>query len=469
MQTWSIDDYSEGLLDRADDNVIPANASPDCQNWFSVELGKMRKRRGQAHLNSSALPAAIQGLFAYYPTSTTRKIIAASNGIAYVWNSSTEAFHSIKTGLSTTQPIMFEACINYLVGMDGTNAPWKYDGTTVTALANAPAKGKLPVMYMEKLMCVDPDTDLSTIVMSDDFDPETWPGASYWEFAKGDGDIITNIKVYQNQLFVFKRRSSHKLVGIDMSDFHYYLVDERVGCVGPNAADIGGSYLYFVADDGLYAFNGMTAYNISRDRIPISWEGINKQYLHKATVTSWNGMILFSLPEGDSTYNNVVLLYVPPAEGAVGGKFWRWRGISASCFMQYNTGSAVHLYSGNSNAGYIDRQDYGTDDFGEKILAYWDGPAFDGTVPMGYKRFRNAFIVHSPDTVDKVNLLMSIDYGAFMPVSMYQEDNHITQYRFEPGNNKARYMTPRFVHDGKGPCEIRGFSCPYELTARLMK
>ena len=163
-----------------------------------------------------------------------------------------------------------------------------------------------------------------------------------------------------------------------MDDFRLEEMDSRLGCVGPLAAAALGPYLYFVSDEGLCVFNGMSATNISAGRIPKLWDRINKEKLNKAAVGVWDNIVWFALPEGESTYNNLVIAYIP---GSDGGKFWPWRGINASCFQPFDDGTKVVLYAGDSNAGYINQQDIGTDDFGDPIHAYWEGRAFDQGLP----------------------------------------------------------------------------------------
>src|SRR5690606_2743948 len=113
-------------------------------------------------------------------------------------------------------------------------------------------------------------------------------------------------------------RSLHSLRGTSLDDFRLEELDSRLGCVGPRAAAALGPYLYFVSDDGLCVFNGMRAVNLTAERIPKLWSQINKAQLHKAAVAVWDDLVWFALPEGDADYNNLVIAYVPPADGGVG-------------------------------------------------------------------------------------------------------------------------------------------------------
>jgi hypothetical protein len=461
MQNWEIRDFSEGLIDKADDNLLPENAARDCQNFIGRYIGSLKKRGGQARLNpEAALGGPILGLYAYYYGTpiATRRLVAAANGVVAWWDFKDKKWTNLKTGLKTTNPFMFETCVNYMVCFNGLDKPWKWNGTTVSDLANAPADGQFPVLHKEKLFVV-PVTDPSAIYWSESFQPEEWPEVNFWKVKEGDGDEITCLKKHLGELIIFKRRSIHSLRGTSLDDFRLEEMDSRLGCVGPLAAAALGPYLYFVSDEGLCVFNGMSATNISAGRIPKLWDRINKEKLNKAAVGVWDNIVWFALPEGESTYNNLVIAYIP---GSDGGKFWPWRGINASCFQPFDDGAKVVLYAGDSNAGYINQQDIGTDDFGDPIHAYWEGRAFDQGLPEYEKKAKHIYVQDSPETINAVMLQISLDYGNFNTLNLKTNDGMIRDFLLPHGFNKWRYLTPRLSHDQIGPCEVRGLLVPYK-------
>ncbi len=462
VQEWEIMDFSEGLIDRVDDNLLPDNAAKDCQNFIGRKVGNMKPRPGQSRLNSTVLAGAVQGLHAYYYGNNRKLVVAAGGAVAY-WNPSTEAFVNLKDSLNANALTCFETCVNYMVAFNGVNAPWKWDGTTVSALSGAPVDGQYCILHKEKLFTV-PASDPSTLKWSDSFAPETWQAANYWDVRKGDGDIITCLRSHLGELIIFKRRSLGALRGTSMDDFRLDEIDSGVGCTGPFAAAADGPYLYFVSDEGPCVYNGARVVNLSREYIPNLWNTINKEYLSKAAVTVQDGLVRFSLPEGASTYNNLVLIYVPPADGAIGGKWWVWRGINASCFQAYNDGSNLVLYSGDSNAGYVNQQDIGTDDFGSAIDAYWVGKTFAIGEADKKNRFLRAFIQDSPGAND-VDLQVALDYGDFTSLASEGGDSLVRRYNFY-NLYEGRYLQPKLIYSGTDGCEVRGLKVLYKPFRR---
>ena len=449
---WGIRDFTEGLFDRIDDSLMPDNAARDCRNFISKVIGKMEKRKGQVRLNATALPGAIHGMYAYYD-GDFRKLITASNGNVYAWDTDGETFELIRSGLDSTAPIHFERAVNYMVGMNGVDAPFKWDGESSTVLANAPEGARSPTLFKEKLFCV-PGEDRSALWWSDTFQPEEWPPINYWEVKKGDGDEITCLCKYLGEMIIFKNRSIHSFRGTSLDDFTLDEVEGRVGCVNQQSAVVVDNRIYFISEEGLYTFNGMTARDLHAERIPRLWKNINKEHLHKAAIAVWNGFIWFALPYGESTTNNLVLAYEPK-----GGQFWPMSGINASCFLHYFDGSKTRLYSGDTSSGYVNEQDIGTEDFGSPVSAYWIGKGFDQGLPEHEKKARKAFIEDAPTQHTVATFEISLDYGDFIACTYRRGNNLLREYRI-PSNVKWRYIAPKLTHDAAGICEVRGLMIP---------
>jgi len=459
---WKIKDFSEGMVDRVDDNLLPDNAASDCCNFICRYLGRLQKRNGQTRLNGTALGGSVHGLYSYYDDNTTfRKLIAAAGTVVYAWNDTTKAFDTLKTGIDATATLLFETCANYMVGMNGVDAPFKWNGTDVTTLANAPATGMIPTLYENYLFCVT-KADQSQLWWADLFTPEVWPAINYWDVKKGDGDNITCMKQFYSDLVIFKNRSIHIFKGSSLYDFRLDEMDSSIGCVGPQAAVVDGTRMYFISQEGLYTFNGLTAKSIHSERIPKLWDGINKEYLYKSVATVWDGLVWFSLPYGTSTTNNLVIVYDPSK-----GTFWPMLNINASCFQTFDDGTELKLYSGDAVAGYVNQQDVGTEDFGSPVSAYWIGKTQDQNLPEHLKKARKAFIEDSPNQTNPVSLLLSLDYGDFEAWTAKNNDKLIREYRMPSSlSAKWRYITPKFIHNTAGGCEVRGLMLPIKTKAK---
>ena len=459
-ENWAIKDFSAGYIDAVDDNLLPDNAASDCSNVISRISGILRGRPGQVRLNDTPLGGSVQGLFSYYyGDPVQRKLVAAYNGTIGYWND--EEFVPIKDGQDTSAPVFFEACVNYMVCFNGKDAPWKWDGETVSDLQNAPEDGQFPVLHKDKLFVVS-KSDPSVLRWSNSFQPEQWPAVNYFHVKDGDGDVITGMEKFLGELIIFKRRSIHTLRGTSLDDFLMDELESSIGCVGPRAKARHGTAIYFVSDEGLCVFNGMRALNLSRAFIPKLWAKVNKAYIHKAVVGVWDGLIWFALPEGESTYNNLVIIFDPSGEQ---GRFWPWRQINISCMETFNDGNKVVLYAGDSRGEYVNQLYVGTEDFGKAIESYWVGKSFDLGMAEYEKKAKRAFVETSPHVENAPELQVALDYGEYNNLTLERQDDMIKQYRFSV-TKRWRYLSPKLVHNEKGEFEVRGILIPFKAKAK---
>lgn len=366
-QLWNIPDFSGGINNKVDDNLINDNECSDAQNVVALHLGSLTQRKGQKKLHDNALSAKIQGLYPYYygENGQERKLITVSDGYLYYYDEATRTFIKIDMPyrLDTEAPVEFATTVNYLVGFNGVNPPFKYDGTTVTALANAPEKGQYCIMFAEKLFTVlEPNT--STIVWSDSFQPESWPAVNYWDIGKGDGDYITGFREFLGDLVIFKQHSIYTLKGTSIDNFRMELVETNLGAVGARASVYDNMYLYHVANEGICAFNGVRSTNLTDAKIPEIWKNVNQEHLSRAAATRWNNMLWFSLPEGEVNYNNLVLVYDIQSKA-----WWKYGQMNLSCFTTYFNGLSLKLYGGSSVNGYVMEEDIGDIDESYDIAA----------------------------------------------------------------------------------------------------
>ena len=499
-EPWQIRDFSAGQVEKLNDNILPDAAAHECLNFISSRMGGLSKRKGFVTLNSTPMPGHVQGLHPYYARTTrVRKLIAMAQGIGWEWTGTTfeaiqyEGAESILEDLSfpligsvlfdeilfnhsdsvfpldPSAQVLFEDAVNYVVGMNGIDKPWKWGGTYLTFLESAPAKGKFPILHKEKLFCVDAD-EPSTLRWSESFDPEDWPEINYWDIKKGDGDEITCLVKFIDELFVFKQRSLHTLKGTSLEDFSLQEVSANVGCVGPRAAVAHDLKIFFISERGIYVTNGLNVINISEMIIPDTWERVNKNYIHKSIAVEWEGLIWFVIPLDDSVYNNFVLVYDSKKQA-----FFPMNNIAGSCYAIYDDGlgDGVKLYSGRSQQGIVDIQAQTNDDNGEPIEAYWRGKFFDMGIPEVEKKSRDVYIQDSRDTDVIPEIAVCLDYEekdgdlVYNNLTYYASTGLTRQFKLDYDENRWRYISPEIRHNSTGNCEIRGIVIPYKPKTRL--
>ncbi len=448
---WEIQDFSGGINEKVESHLLSNNQCASAVNAISPKQGRLQKRKGQAKLNAAAVGTGIVlGLHSYYYTDTNpvKKLIAVfNNGTMYYWNGT--GFTSTgKTGLNATAQVQFATCVNYCVGMNGVNAPWKYDGTSVTNLNNAPATGKCPVLYGEKVFCI---VDKDTIQWSDSFLPETWPGVNIsMDFEKGDGDELVAIHKYGGGLLICKKHSLFRLAGTSIENFRITKVEGIHGVAGMRAGVALEPYFYFISDGGIFRWDGLTATNIlnpsgNSPGLPDTWDGVNKAALGQSVAyyNKYYDAIEFHVPYGTSqATNNLALVYCLKT-----GSWWKFDKKTVSCAVLFDN----KLYTGSAVSGYVIEQNAGYNDLGVAISADWQGPNFCGDSPMQIKKFHNAF-AEDVKSLNDATFQHRLDSNASWVTLAHKTDtNDVRRYTgFIDGSKqhaKGRFFQPRFTHE----------------------
>ena len=76
----AIRDFTAGLVDIIDDNLIPDGAALKADNCISRTIGKLSKRRGYKADHPTPLSEKDSGDVCYYNNAGTRRVIVANNG-----------------------------------------------------------------------------------------------------------------------------------------------------------------------------------------------------------------------------------------------------------------------------------------------------------------------------------------------------------------------------------------------------
>jgi hypothetical protein len=134
-----------------------------------------------------------------------------------------------------------------LLGVDGVNEPYVYDGTTLTEIVAPEVMAARHVTDFKDHMfyAVDDLLVFSEPFLFDDFD-----------IADGAGTIrlpgaITGLLTFREQLFIFTRTTISRLTGSSLEDFALSSVATDIGCVGEDTIQEVAGDVAFLGPDGL--------------------------------------------------------------------------------------------------------------------------------------------------------------------------------------------------------------------------
>jgi len=165
---------------------------------------------------------------------------------------------------------------------------------------------------------------------------KVWPNESYEILMEDDNSPITGLKATGEYLAVFKQDSIWIMVPAgfsELSGLNTYVPVRKVGGIGcvanSSIVEINGN-LIFLAEDGVYAFDGNSAHKIS-EALDHFFLSINAGRRAFSAACHWRRKhcYVLSVSINGSGVNNRVLVY----DYSVGAWFF-WDNVPAECWLQ---------------------------------------------------------------------------------------------------------------------------------------
>jgi hypothetical protein len=288
IEEFRIGPFAGGINTYSDPAMIADDEMFDCRNFDLSLDGSLVSRPpwsllyGTSTTNttvSSAPPDSNQLIIGTGTFEGNRFIIVTSSHtgskatyIYYVDGPNAGLLALITSG-AHTKAIRYDDFI-YLVpdiGSEGTGAKYDLDGGLVTAIASMPA-GYAAVVYKDRLWISGRRNSILTsrLFFSDLADFTTWPGTNFFDINPGDGDIVNELIVYQDNLVIFKDNATYVLT-YDSSPAQAVLqvINTDVGAMGPRCVDVYENSVFILKYNQVYE---MSNYDFVRVSVKIPFE-----------------------------------------------------------------------------------------------------------------------------------------------------------------------------------------------------
>jgi hypothetical protein len=281
-----------------------------------------------------------------------------------------------------------------IMGVDGTNAPFKYDGTTFTVLDAAPSDvlGADHVAEFKSHLFFAKGNQLSFTAPYTDTD---------FSAANGAGVItiphtITGLIVFREQLIIFSTSKIHRLVGNTISDFTLQPISLDIGCVREDTIQEVGGDIAFLGPDGvrlLSATDRIGDFGLAVASRPIQSEAnrvvsANTSFA-SCVIRSKNQYRMFGF-SGSATQDSAAgLLATQFADQTAQGMAWaETRGILVYVVDSvYSNEAQGEVIVFANRDGYVYRMESGNSFDGSAIPAFYSTPFFSVLDPRIRKTF----------------------------------------------------------------------------------
>jgi hypothetical protein len=199
-----------------------------------------------------------------------------------------------------------------------------------------------------------------------------WPTLNIETLMENDNSPITGIKGFQNHMTVFKNDSVWRMVDTGISEFllQGYTAERvvnGVGCVSQSSIAEVMNRLVFLAEDGIYTYDGTSAVEKLSMRISKTIASITPGRRPFAAGVNWKSknLYLLSVSVNGSDANNLVIVWDYKNDA-----FWLWDDIEAQVWLlDEDSADNEKLYFGDSK-GRIYELGVGKTDHGGTIDAW---------------------------------------------------------------------------------------------------
>jgi len=356
----------QGVNTEDDTTQITDTQGIDCLNI--VQTKETKKRGGYAKVNSTELTGStgIYGLMPYYKSGGSDELLVASHTTVQVLDTGTGVFTqpSGGTGLTTNEYTIGKQFKNILVITKTSDAPRKYNGSTVALLGGSPPTCKYQEVHKNYHFLAGNSTYQSRLYWSNVSDNETWSALDFVDVYPDDGDIITGLHSTLDALIIFKRYNVYVLYG-DTPTYVEGLTLWRIKKAStdtgaPNQqsiAQINKNLVYPSSNLGVQAFGGsissetiefdsLSSKLMSKDITP-TYSALNLSRISQACAVNFDYKYILSVPNASSTTNNYNLVY------DYLNNCWYFWNLPANCFATFRTSGVDTLYFGSPSNGFV--------------------------------------------------------------------------------------------------------------------
>lgn len=338
--------------------------------------------------------------------------------------------------------------VDKVAGVDGTNAPFIWDGVTFAEMTSAPSDviGASFIAYHKNQMFFAKGETLTFTSPYTDTD---------FNAANGSGVIaiggnITGIIPFRESLIIFTDKTIQQLVGNTLQDFVLQPVTKNVGCVAPDTIQEIGGDVIFLGPEGLRLFSATDRvgdFNIGVVSKPIQSEMTSLI----ASSSSFASCVIKQKSQYRIFGYNATGTSTANAKGVLGTQMV---GDNTSTMSWAETvGIKAYVADGDyenqtetlvfaHDDGYIYRMESGNSFDGSNIVASFATPFVYINDPRIRKTFYKLFLYTDPQGGVTVSVNLKLDFdtqGSIQPetIELTNEAGDVALY----GNSSARYGT----------------------------
>jgi hypothetical protein len=474
LETYRQNDFTGGENRKLMPEFVQPNQIVVGQNCLITPEGVIETRRGKVKLNLVSLGVGpIKAIKRFAKEDGTKFIVVQHGTTLYFaeWDGYTQ-FNTFTATTKTTLTgvLRFVVWKNNLICYSPTDAAFRFDGTTITALAGSPPLFKHLVVYENRLWGTSA-TNPNQVRFCELENYDLWDALNIINVRSGDGDVLMGLMPVPGGMLLCKSRSVFPLTGTNRLNIR----------VGQPISGVGAASTDGILDGVLVGYNNwyLAGLNmlepIQETHTPVldTITNLNKQTIF-ATMQSKDQRAFYYLPNGE-------VIVLDGKQNAV----TTWSGLSASCLaVAEAVGDGGSLLIGSSLEGQVYTLT-GDDD---------DGAAITTFIKLPYQDYGKGIDKEWRCFWPKVDILSSgefelffkfdIDFKALRGQTTFTGNSpNVLNWGYDPwggaswGSSITSIETPFWFHSARGEhasfeikingrIRFKGYETRYRMTGR---
>ena len=344
-------------------------------------------------------------------------LFCPQNSNQIIWSGLAEEPNCVNYNLNGTDVIIFSFGSGTMIVWDGENSAY--------SVADAPAISSMALHY-ERLFATGQNAEQNTVWFSDDLDPTNWSlsldEAGFIQMADERGASLRVVS-FLDYVYVFREYGISRISGYgDQTQFLVSQLSCQTGKIFPDTVTLVGDRILFLAEDGMFSFNGLSATKILPSLNDYFVGADNTNAVAVAGEGKWfllcNMMLENNLQQ--KTQTQVVLEYSIAENKVILGK---GTGIVSLCSLRLPLGSRVFAIVDKSKTSVVQNGsispigsgflvgevDHSGTVFGLSLVGEWKSPWTDIGFSDAVKILRKVSLCTNGK---KVELRLATDRGS---------------------------------------------------------
>jgi hypothetical protein len=365
---WEVDGFA-GLDNSSDPSALPDNFSPNLLNVLYDLTGAVETRKGYTKLITNSLPGAIVNGHPFYKSDGTKLLVFAVNctnagtapgGVTgtYLYKYDNAGGGTLIGGPYTINTFWdFTTIRNNVYAVNGVDGVFQWGGSG--SFINI---STFPIQYIEnrKNRLYGAKLNSSLLYFTDPSNYGTW--GNFIEINTDDGQTITSIKKYFDDVVIFKTQSVWYAQGeplgtgasTTLGNIQIRQADSEVGCPAPlSIRKIRQGILMWVCESGVAVMQNYHATIIS-DKIEATFKNdMNANFISKiwAIYSPPEKKYIFGYPSASSSTPDKAMMLDMSNPKVV--RYATWDHYPGSCAMLFRFTLRDSVLIGHPTKGYI--------------------------------------------------------------------------------------------------------------------